>query len=88
MQIDCYGFDATSVHFQRRKLHPYIIRSSGDIHYICFSDATVRPIHRITKIAETTEIIIEWAYGRWDEAEHLAYQPINKTLEVENGHRV
>ena len=61
MQIDCYGFEATSVHFQRRKLHPYIIRKDGDVHYICFADTPLRPIHRITKIAETGEIIIEWA---------------------------
>ena len=70
MQIDCYGFEATSVHFQRRKLHPYIIRKDGDIHYICFADTPLRPIHRITKIAETGEIIIEWAYGRWNEADY------------------
>lgn len=88
MQIDCYGFDATSIHFQRRKLHPYIIKNDGSVYYICFSDADKRPIHRITLIEETGETIIEWAYGRWDNAKNLMYYPINRTLEVDNGHRV
>ena len=88
MQIDCYGFDATSIHFQRRKLHPYVIRCTGDIHYICFSDDTIRPIHRITQSPDVGETIIEWAYGRWEDAEYLDYHPINETLEVENVNRV
>lgn len=88
MQIDCYGFDATSVHFQHRKLQPYIIKNDGSVYYICFLDAPKRPIHRITQIPETGETVIEWAYGEWDNAENLTYQPINKTLEVENVSRV
>ena len=88
MQIDCYGFEATSIHFQHRKLHPYIIRQSGNTHYICFSNVAVRPIHRITQIPETSETIIEWAYGRWEDAENLSYRPINESMEVKNGNRV
>ena len=88
MQIDAYGFDATSIYFQRRKLHPYIIKQIDNVHYICFSDAEMRPIHRITQIPETGEIIIEWAYGRWSDAENLTYIPINKTLEVNHGNRI
>lgn len=82
MQIDCYGFDNTSVHFQHRKLLPYIIMLNGNYHYICFSNAEIRPIHRVTQVPETAETIIEWAYGRWEDAERLSYRPINETLEV------
>lgn len=88
MQIDCYGFDATSVHFQRRKLLPYIIKNDGTAHYICFSNDEKRPIHRIIQVADSGETIIEWAYGEWDDAEILTYYPINETLEVENASRV
>lgn len=88
MQIDCYGFDATSIHFQHRKLHPYIIKQVDNIYYICFSDAEIRPIHRISQIPESGETMIEWAYGAWDDAENLTYQPINKTLEVQNVSRI
>ena len=56
MQIDCYGFDATSVFFQRKRLQPYRIVESGDVTYICFNDAQIRPIHRITKNGSETVV--------------------------------
>ena len=80
MQIDCYGFDATSVFFQRRRLQPYRIVESGDVTYICFNDAQIRPIHRITK--NGSETVVEWAYGPWGRRVSLDYIPINKTREV------
>ena len=80
MQIDCYGFDATSVFFQRRKLQPYRIVESMDVTYICYDGDANRPIHRITK--NGSETVVEWAYGPWSERESLDYIPINKTLEV------
>ena len=80
MQIDCYGFDATSVFFQRKRLQPYRIVESGDVTYICFNDAQIRPIHRITK--NGSETVIEWAYGPWGRRVSLDYIPINKTREV------
>lgn len=80
MQIDQYGFEATSVHFQRRKLQPYRVAESGSVTYLCFTDGDPRPIHRITKTA--TETVIEWAYGAWDSRETLVYVPVNQTLEV------
>ena len=80
MQIDCYGFDATSVFFQRRRLQPYRISESGDVTYICYDDAQVRPIHRITK--NGSETVVEWAYGPWGRRVSLEYIPINKTREV------
>ena len=80
MQIDCYGFDATSVFFQRKRLQPYRIVESGDVTYICFNDAQIRPIHRITK--NGSETVVEWAYGPWGRRVSLDYIPINKTREV------
>ena len=80
MQIDPYGFDATSVYFHRRKLQPYRVAETAGVTYICFDDAPLRPIHRVTKNA--SETVIEWAYGAWDERENLVYIPINRTREV------
>lgn len=80
MQIDCYGFDATSVFFQRRKLLPYRIAEAGDVTYICYDVGDSRPIHRITKTEGET--VVEWAYGPWEQREQLDYIPINKTREV------
>jgi len=80
MQIDQYGFEATSEYFHRRKLQPYRIAENGAVTYLCFDDAPLRPIHRVTKTA--TETVVEWAYGAWAERESLVYVPINQTLEV------
>lgn len=80
MQIDQYGFEATSTHFQRRKLQPHRVAETGDVTYLCFTNEELRPIHRITKTA--TETVIEWAYGAWESRETLDYVPINQTLEV------
>ena len=80
MQIDQYGFEATSVDFHRRKLQPYRVAEAGDITYLCFDNGDLRPIHRITKT--DTETVIEWAYGAWADRVSLNYVPINQTLEV------
>ena len=80
MQIDCYGFDATSVFFQRRKLQPYRIYENGSVTYICYDDGKQCPIHRITKTGNET--VVEWGYGSWNQREQLAYIPINQTMEV------
>ena len=80
MQIDCYGFDATSVFFQRKKLLPYRIAESGNVTYICFENLTRRPIHRITK--NGNETVVEWGFGYWNKRENLNYIPINETREV------
>ena len=80
MQIDCYGFDATSVFFQRKKLQPYRVAEAGNVTYICYDDGDTRPIHRITK--DEGETVVEWAYGRWDQREQLDYIPVSKTREV------
>ena len=80
MQIDQYGFEATSEYFHRRKLQPYRIAESGTATYLCFDDGDKRPIHRITKT--DAETVVEWAYGAWTDRETLNYVPINQTLEI------
>ena len=80
MQIDQYGFEATSIHFHRRKLQPYRVAEAGSVTYLCFDDGEKRPVHRITKT--DVETVIEWAYGIWANRETLAYVPINDTWEV------
>ena len=43
MQIDCYGFEATSQWFKRRTLDPYLIKRSEGITYLCFGNQLNRP---------------------------------------------
>ena len=80
MQIDCYGFEATSVFFQRKRLQPHRVIADGDVTYLCFDDAPERCVHRIFQA--NGETVIEWAFGAWENRTSLAYIPINKTLEV------
>ena len=49
MQIDCYGFEATSQWFKRRTLDPYLIKRSEGVTYLCFGNQLNRPIHRIDR---------------------------------------
>ena len=44
MQIDCYGFEASSQWFKRRTLDPYLIKRSEGITYLCFGNQLNRPI--------------------------------------------
>ena len=43
MQIDCYGFEATSQWFKRRTLDPYLIKRIEGITYLCFGNQLNRP---------------------------------------------
>ena len=81
MQIDCYGFEATSQWFKRRTLDPYLIKRSEGITYFCFGDQLNRPIHRIDR-DENGSVRQSWAFGRWADADSLRYIPINETMEV------
>ena len=49
MQIDSYGFEATSRDFKRRKFEVHLVKRIDGIMYVCFSDAPLRPIHRLDK---------------------------------------
>ena len=81
-QIDCYGFEATSEHFQKRKLHTHLFKEDGGICYECFHNADPRPIHRIDKDPDGC-VRVMWAFGNWDDAEDLAYKPINETIMID-----
>ena len=65
MQIDCYGFEATSQWFRRRTLDPYLIKRSEGITYLCFGNHLNRPTHRIDR-DENGSVRLMWAYGRWE----------------------
>ncbi len=82
IQIDCYGFEATSVHFQKRKLETYLVKQIGDVVYECFGTGKPRVIHRIDKDSEGC-VRVSWAYGAWSKAESLYYIPINETMVIE-----
>ena len=82
IQIDCYGFEAASEHFQRRKLEAYLIKNDGGIVYACFGTGEMRPIHRIDKDSDGC-VRVMWAYGKWEEAEDLDYVPINETIMID-----
>lgn len=83
MQIDCYGFEATSQFFKRKELAAHLIKTIDKITYACFTDDAQRVIHRIDR-DEHGSVRHTWAYGRWDEAESLRYIPINETMEIKD----
>ena len=64
MQIDCYGFEASSQWFKRRTLDPYLIKRSEGITYLCFGNQLNRPIHRIDR-DENGSVRQSWAFERW-----------------------
>ena len=39
MQIDCYGFEATSQWFKRRSLKPHLIKDDDGVLYISFENS-------------------------------------------------
>lgn len=81
MQIDCYGFEATSQFFKRKTLDSYLMKRIDGVLYVCFGDGVERPIHRLDR-DEHGSVRLMWAYGKWDDAETLRYIPINETMEI------
>ena len=47
MQIDCYGFEASSQWFRRKELEVYLMKEVEGILYLCYGNQPMRPIHRI-----------------------------------------
>jgi len=81
MQIDCYGFEASSQWFRRKQLDVYLMKEHEGVFYLCFGPQTLRPIHRIDK--DTNGVTRQtWAFGKWEDAETLTYIPINQTREI------
>lgn len=83
MQIDYYGFEATSEFFKRKELDARLMKRVDGILYVCFGNDENRPIHRLDK-DENGSVRLMWAYGKWDEAESLRYIPINQTMEIKD----
>ncbi len=81
MQIDCYGFEATSQFFKRKELDAHLMKRIDGILYVCFGGERERPIHRLDK-DEHGSVRLMWAYGKWEDAESLRYIPINDTMEI------
>ena len=82
--IDCYGHEATSTKYGSREFAktPYLVVTSGDTTYICFSaTAEKQPIHRVVDTPDGVEIA--WAWGQWNERETLNYRlTLNTPAEV------
>ena len=68
--------------FQKRKLATFLVKNDGGIVYECFGTGEMRPIHRIDKDPDGC-VRVMWAYGKWEEAEDLAYVPINETIMID-----
>jgi len=49
MQIDCYGFEASSQWFRRKELEVYLMKEVEGILYLCYGNQPMRPIHRIDR---------------------------------------
>ena len=49
MQIDCYGFEATSQFFKRKELDAHLMKRIDGVLYVCFGGEAERPIHRLDK---------------------------------------
>jgi hypothetical protein len=82
MQIDCYGFEASSQWFRRKELEVYLMKEVEGILYLCYGNQPMRPIHRIDHDEHgcTRE---SWAFGRWADVESLRYIPVNQTMEID-----
>ena len=82
MQIDCYGFEASSQWFRRKELEVYLMKEVEGILYLCYGNQPMRPIHRIDRDEHgcTRE---SWAFGRWADVESLHYIPVNQTMEID-----
>ena len=84
MQIDCYGCEATSEFFKRRKLDSHLLKKEDDgTVYECFGRGAMRPIHRISRDGDGTWRV-GWAWGAWEDRAELEYVPLDETLEIEN----
>lgn len=44
MQIDCYGFEASSQWFRRKELEVYLMKEVEGILYLCYGNQPMRPI--------------------------------------------
>ncbi len=81
MQIDCYGFEASSQWFRRKELEVYLMKEVEGVLYLCYGNQPMRRIHRIDRDEHgcTREL---WAFVRWADVKSLRYIPVNQTMEI------
>ena len=82
MQIDCYGFEASSQWFRRKELEVYLMKEVEGILYLCYGNQPMRPIHRID-LDENGCTRESWAFGRWADVKSLRNIPVNQTMEID-----
>ena len=82
MRINCYGEETEGLTYDKNlPRQPLEAKDSGGATYMRFGEGDACPIHRIA-VGEDGIVRREWAYGKWEEAERLAYVPATETMEV------
>ena len=80
MQIDCYGFEATSQWFKRRSLKPHLIKDDDGVLYISFGYSSHGPIHRIDR-APDGNFRLMWAFGAFADVQTaVTGWPVRRSL--------
>ena len=83
MRINCYGERTESATYDKNlPVRPRESKTVGGTTYLRFGEGERVPIHRLT-VGVDGIVRREWAYGKWDEAEGLAYVPATETMEVD-----
>ena len=83
MRINCYGEETEDFTYDKNlPRQPLETKDSGGATYMRFGSGERVPIHRLTVGADGI-VRREWAFGKWDEAENLAYVPATETMEVD-----
>lgn len=83
MKINCYGeaFDGTPLGY-RKVCIPLERKRVGKWTFARYTEGEKVVIHRFG-IGADGAVEETWSYGKWVEAENLAYIPLSETLEVE-----
>ena len=83
MRINCYGEETEDLAYDKNlPRQPLETKESGGSTYLRFGEGERVLIHRLAVGADGI-VRREWAFGKWDEAENLAYVPATETMEVD-----
>ena len=84
MRINCYGEETEGLTYDKNlPRRPLETKDSGGATYMRFGEGEKVPIHRLSVGADGI-VRREWAWGKWEEAENLAYVAATETKEVES----
>lgn len=84
MRINCYGEETEGLTYDKNlPRQPLQTKDLGGATYLRFGEGERVPIHRLTVGADGI-VRREWAFGKWEEAENLAYVAATETKEVES----